>query len=224
MTKDLFYVKHNCINLISPSPLLHYLQYSNSVWFRIICVIFMQQILFQGVDTFSNTIHKYLCCISVWDDWFPFTEQHLKRDKLLNDNNRILFNTHPYYGGGIEDDHIPFLHRSKSSTVFSDSTTFSKNSAYFYPFFLIHLPLYYNNMLKRQYCSIFYSYFAFLHVCTFLFLWRRCSHPPSNIGTISQCLAQNEWRCRPHRLSHDRRLQQGLPIVCCQLSTPRCLT
>lgn len=169
MTKDLFYVKHNCINLISPSPLLHYLQYSNSVWFRIICVIFMQQILFQGVDTFSNTIHKYLCWITVWDDWFPFTEQHLKRDKLLNDNNRILFNTHPYYGGGIEDDHIPFLHRSKSSTVFSDSTTFSKNSAYFYPFFLIHVPLYHNNMLKRQYCCtwIFFSlsllFYMFVH-------------------------------------------------------------
>lgn len=74
------------------------------------------------------------------------------------------------------------------------------------------------------YMNIFLSKFAFLHVCTFLFLWCRCSHPPSYIGTISQCLAQNEWRCRPHRLSHDRRLQQGLPIVCCQLSTPRCLT
>lgn len=67
----------------------------------------------------SNTYTLIIkCFITVRVDWFPFTEQHLKKDKLLSDNNRILFNTHPYYGGGIEDDHIPFLHRSKSSNVF----------------------------------------------------------------------------------------------------------
>lgn len=98
--------------------IVHYVWYSNSVWFRIICVIFMQQILLQSVDTFFQYLYTIKCFITVRVDWFPFTEQHLKKDKLLSDNNRILFNTHPYYGGGIEDDHIPFLHRSKSSKVF----------------------------------------------------------------------------------------------------------
>lgn len=132
--------------------------YSNSVWFRIICVIFMQQILLQSVDTFFQYLYTIKCFITVRVDWFPFTEQHLKKDKLLSDNNRILFNTHPYYGGGIEDDHIPFLHRSKSSNVFFRLPPLTKTVHTFINFFLIYVPLYDNKMLlKKKYCCIFYS-------------------------------------------------------------------
>lgn len=100
----------------------------------------------------------------------------------------------------------------------------AKTAHTFIIFFLIHVTIISQQYAKKEVLLYFLSYFAFLHVCTFLFLWCRCSHPPPYIGTISQCLAQNEWRCRPHRLSHDGRLQQGLPSVCCQLSTPWCLT
>lgn len=138
--------------------IVHYVWYSNSVWFRIICVIFMQQILLQSVDTFFQYLYTIKCFITVRVDWFPFTEQHLKKDKLLSDNNRILFNTHPYYGGGIEDDHIPFLHRSKSSNVFFRLPPLTKTVHTFINFFLIYVPLYDNKMLlKKKYCCIFYS-------------------------------------------------------------------
>lgn len=138
--------------------IVHYVWYSNSVWFRIICVIFMQQILFQSVDTFFQYLYTIKCFITVRVDWFPFTEQHLKKDKLLSDNNRILFNTHPYYGGGIEDDHIPFLHRSKSSNVFFRLPPLTKTVHTFINFFLIYVPLYDNKMLLKRSTVVYFTH------------------------------------------------------------------
>lgn len=138
--------------------IVHYVWYSNSVWFRIICVIFMQQILFQSVDTFFQYLYTIKCFITVRVDWFPFTEQHLKKDKLLSDNNRILFNTHPYYGGGIEDDHIPFLHRSKSSNVFFRLPPLTKTVHTFINFFLIYVPLYDNKMLWKRSTVVYFTH------------------------------------------------------------------
>lgn len=109
-------------------------------------------ILFSNTYTLSNVLSLYE------STGFHLTEQHLKKDKLLSDNNRILFNTHPYYGGGIEDDHIPFLHRSKSSSVFFRLPRLTKTVHTFINFFLIYVPLYDNKMLlKKKYCCIFYS-------------------------------------------------------------------
>lgn len=138
--------------------IVHYVWYSNSVWFRIICVIFMQQILLQSVDTFFQYLYTIKCFITVRVDWFPFTEQHLKKDKLLSDNNRILFNTHPYYGGGIEDDHIPFLHRSKSSNVFFRLPPLTKTVHTFVNFFLIYVPLYDNKMLLKRSTVVYFTH------------------------------------------------------------------
>lgn len=68
----------------------------------------------------------------------------------------------------------------------------AKTAHTFIIFFLIHVTIISQQYAKKEVLLYFLSYFAFLHVCTFLFLWRRCSHPPPYIGTISQCLAQNE--------------------------------
>lgn len=118
----------------------------------------MQQILLQSVDTFFQYLYTIKCFITVRVDWFPFTEQHLKKDKLLSDNNRILFNTHPYYGGGIEDDHIPFLHRSKSSNVFFRLPPLTKTVHTFINFFLIYVPLYDNKMLLKRSTVVYFTH------------------------------------------------------------------
>lgn len=115
---------------------------------------------FKVLILFSNTLYLYTikCFITVRVNWFPFTEQHLKKDKLLSDNNRILFNTHPYYGGGIEDDHIPFLHRSKSSNVFFRLPPLTKTVHTFINFFLIYVPLYDNKMLLKRSTVVYFTH------------------------------------------------------------------
>uniref|UniRef100_A0A8W8I4T7 glutaminyl-peptide cyclotransferase n=1 Tax=Magallana gigas TaxID=29159 RepID=A0A8W8I4T7_MAGGI len=69
-------------------------------------------VLLDLIGTSDVQFHNFFPQTSNAFELLARKEQHLKKDKLLSDNNRILFNTHPYYGGGIEDDHIPFLHRN----------------------------------------------------------------------------------------------------------------
>lgn len=125
-------------------------------------------ILFQSVDIFFQYLHTIKCFITVRVDWFPFTEQHLKKDKLLSDNNRILFNTHPYYGGGIEDDHIPFLHRSKSSNVFFRLPPLTKTVHTFVNFFLIYVPLYDNKMLLKKKYPLYILLIVCFSTCLYI--------------------------------------------------------
>lgn len=68
-------------------------------------------VLLDLIGTSDVQFHNFFPQTSNAFELLSKKEQHLKKDRLLHDNNRFLFNTHQLFGGGIEDDHIPFLHK-----------------------------------------------------------------------------------------------------------------
>nr|XP_022332143.1 glutaminyl-peptide cyclotransferase-like [Crassostrea virginica]XP_022332144.1 glutaminyl-peptide cyclotransferase-like [Crassostrea virginica] len=69
-------------------------------------------VLLDLIGTNDVQFHNFFSQTSNAFELLAKKEQHLRKERLLSNNNRILFNIHQSYGGGIEDDHIPFLHRS----------------------------------------------------------------------------------------------------------------
>lgn len=93
----------------------------------------------------------------------------MKKDKLLSDNNRILFNIYFYYGGGIEDDYILFLYRSKFSIVFFRLLFLIKIVYIFINFFFIYVLLYDNKMFLKRSIVVYFIYSLFFYMFVYFY-------------------------------------------------------